>query len=290
MLLETTFIHSDCPFYFAEYYIGFRSVLPKKGDHYIGKKYDYNTLVFLLKGEIEFSYNEYLNRRFRAGDLFFIPQDSEMYGVALTDAHMLVLTYDFIPDSHCASRALSKVKHEKDVLKGIHYDFRPLAMTPPIMQFAELMSSYIARDYRCQFLHELKQKELLVIMHYEYTPNQLKELFYPMIGEDMNFRARILKLAHEQLSVRELAERFNMGDRSFMRKFKSEFGQTVHQWMLQHKASQIKLRLLRPDTSIPALVDEFKFPDIPHFHRFCREQFGCTVKEFIAKMKVQNAD
>lgn len=80
MIPEIPSIHSGCPFYDANNYIGFRSAQPKKGGYYIGKKNDYNILVFVLKGEIEFSYNEYLKRLFCEGNLFFIPQNAVMYG------------------------------------------------------------------------------------------------------------------------------------------------------------------------------------------------------------------
>lgn len=289
MRIETTFLHNECKYYISEYYIGFRKVTPKKGDHYIGKKYAYNTLVFVLDGEVEFSYNEYTNR-FQKGDMIFIPQASHMYGKALTDANMLVQTYDLLTESYCSNCVLSRMKFSTEGLNEVKYDFSPLKMTPAITQFAALFDTYISEDYRCMHLHELKQKELFIIMEYNYTHKQMMEFFYPIIGEDIPFRAKVLKIAHEQLSVEEYAQRFNMSARNFSRKFNAEFGQTVHQWMLQRKVAQVKLKLSIPGVSIADILQDFHFADGPHFYRFCREHFGNTAKELMQKLRDKNTD
>lgn len=290
MRIETPFLHNECSYYISEYYIGFRKVTPRKGDYYIGKKYAYNTLVFMLDGEVEFSYNEYYGKRFKKGDMVFIPHASHIYWQAITNANMLVLTYDLSTDSHCSNCVLSRIKFKVDGLEKIDYRFEPLAMTPEIIQFAELLSTYISSDYRCMHLHELKQKELFIIMQYAYSHQQMMEFFFPIIGEDIPFRTKVMKIAHEQLSVEEYAKRFNMSARNFARKFNSEFGETVYQWLLQRKIAQIKLKLSIPSVSVAEIIQEFKFSDASHFYRFCKEYFGYTSKELTRLLRDKSAD
>ena len=290
MRIENAFLHNECPYYISEYYIGFRKVTPKKGDYYIGKKYAYNTLVFILDGEIEFSYNEYNCRRFKKGDMVFIPQASHMYGVAITDANMLVLTYDLSAESHSFNCVLSRMKFKTDGLNKIHYNFQPLVMTPEIIQFVELIYAYISSDYRCLHLHELKQKELFIIMQYAYSHKQMMEFFYPILGEDIFFRTKVMKIAHEQLSVKEYAKRLNMSTRSFTRKFNAEFGDTVYQWLLKRKIAQIRLRLSIQNVSVADIMQEFNFTDTLHFYKFCRVHLGSTLKELVRAQRSQNVE
>lgn len=289
MRIETTFLHNECKYYISEYYIGFRKVTPKKGDHYIGHKYAYNTLVFVLEGEVEFSYNEYTNR-FKKGDMIFIPQASYMYGTALTDANMLVNTYDLLTESYCSNCVLSRMKFSTEGLSEVKYKFSPLRMTPAITQFAELIDTYISEDYRCMHLHELKQKELFIIMEYNYRHKEMMEFFYPIIGEDIPFRSKVMKIAHEQLTVEAYAKRFNMSTRNFSRKFNAEFGDTVYQWLLKQKIAQIRLRLSIPNVSVSDILKEFKFADAPHFYRFCKEHYGYTVKELMQQLRSESTD
>lgn len=288
MRIETTFLHNECPYYISEYYIGFRKVTTKAGDHYTGRKYAYNTFAFVLDGVVEFSYNEYTNT-FKKGDMIFIPQASYMYGTAITDAVMLVNTYDLLAKSYLSNCLLSRKKFSTEGLDKVNYDFRPLRMTPAIRQFAELIITYISEDYRCLHLHELKHKELFILMEYNYTHKEMMEFFYPIIGEDIPFRSRVMKIAHEQLTVEEYAKRFNMSARNFARKFNSEFGETVYQWLLKRKIAQVKLKLTIPNVSVSDIVTEFKFADTSHFYRFCREHFGRTAKELMYELREKSA-
>ena len=290
MRIETPFLHNECSYYISEFYIGFRRLSAQRGDYYIGKKYAYNTLVFMLDGEVEFSYNEYVGRRFKKGDMVFIPHASHIYWQAITDVNMLIHTYDLSTESFCSNCVLSRMKFKVDGLEKVEYDFQPLQMTTEIIQFAELINTYIASDYRCMHLHELKQKELFIIMQYAYSHKQMMEFFYPIIGEDIPFRTKVMKIAHEHLTVEEYAKRFNMSARNFARKFNAEFGETVYQWLLQRKIAQIKLRLSISNVSVADIIQEFKFADAPHFYRFCKDHFGHTSKEYTRLLRSKSAD
>lgn len=287
MKIETTFLHNECSYYITEYYIGFRHVAPRKGDYYECKRYNYNTLVFMLDGEIEFSYNEYIGRRFMKGDLVFIPHASVMYGLALTDASMLVLTYDLAAQSYLSNCELSRRKFSVEGIDKVHYDFKPLQMSEDVILFAESIITYINSDYRCMHLHELKQKELFIIMQYAYTHEEMMEFFYPIIGEDIPFRTKVMKLAHQQLTIGEFAEKLHMSPRNFTRKFNAEFGETVYKWMLKRKVAQVKLRLLLPDVSITDIIEDYRFADDSHFYRFCKTHFGYTSKELLLRLRHQ---
>lgn len=279
MKIETSFSHNRCPHYIQDYHIGYQYLTLKKGDSNLDEKHIYNTLIFLLEGEVEFSYNEYLGKRFQKGEMVFIPHASNFYWEAITDSEMLVHTYDLAAESYQSDCILSRMKFNTVGLNKITYNFDSLKMTPEIIQFAKLIKSYIINDCRCMYLHELKQKELFIIMQYAYSHQQMMEFFYPIIGEDIPFRTKVMKIAHEQLSVEEYAKKLNMSPRNFTRKFNAEFGQTVHQWLLQRKIAQIKLKLTMPNTLVADIVQEFKFADSSHFYRFCKEHFGYTSKE-----------
>lgn len=279
--------NSNCPHYTPDYDIGFKIVTPKQGDIYEGHKYDNHSLVFLLEGETEFSYNDFLNRRFRKGDMFFIPQASEMYGIAITDAKMLLLTFNNRVESLCDR--CRKPKNVNDIA-GMDYDFRPLNITDTLHLFIRQMEVYINKDIKCKYLNELKQKELFVILGYEYPEIELIELFYPVAGGSIDFKTRIMENYKYGFGVNELAQKFGMSYSPFLRKFKEEFGMPAQEWMLKQKAKHIKLRLSIPSTKISDIVREFEFTDLPHFIRFCRKQYGCTpneLREHVRQSKIE---
>ena len=99
-----------CMYFIPDYDIGFKMVTPKQGDHYYGQRYDNHSLVFLLEGKLEFSYNEFLNKLFVPGDIFFIPQAAEIFGTALSNAKMLILAFNNRVESLCDRCRLSQAK------------------------------------------------------------------------------------------------------------------------------------------------------------------------------------
>ena len=275
---EHVFPHIQCKYFINEYYIGFRLVSPRKGETYEGKKFDFHSIVFMLEGETLFSYDEFLNRHFKKGDLFFTPQASAMYGIALEDSRMLVLTFNTHVDSLCDICSLTNYIKLRSPIK---YTFNALPMTPTIWQFAHLMEEYIRMDMRCGFLHKLKQKELFVLLQYCYTEEQVLELFYPALGI-INFRSWVLENYKPDRSLAELADMYNMTAKTFSRKFQKEFQTTFRTWVLQQKAKHIKLKLSMPGTTFNDIVREFNFSDLHHFYRFCKEQFGYTATQLLS--------
>lgn len=273
---------NNCMHFIPDYDIGFKIVAPRKGEHYDGRKYEIHTLVFLLNGEIEFSYDDFLNRRFIKGDIFFVPQSVEMYGTAIIDAKMLVLTFNNSVDSLCDR---CRLHQGSKYITDIDYDFRSLRITDALYGFAELMEEYIKKDIKCRFLHGLKQKELFVIMGAEFSDRDLAELFYPIVGGSDDFKTRIIENYRYGLDVNELAGKFGMSYTPFLRRFKREFNETVQEWMLKQKAKHIKLRLSIPTTTISDIIKTFNFTDASHFVRFCRKYYGCTPTELLNSVR-----
>lgn len=279
--------NSNCVHFIPDYDIGFKIVTPKQGAQYEGHKYENHSLVFLLEGSVEFSYNDFLNRQFIEGDIFFIPQAAEMHGTAITDAKMLVLTFNNRAESLCDRCRLSQLRK---YIPEIDYDFRPLRITDTLSTYVCLMEKYIEKDIKCRFLHELKQKELFVVLGAEFSARELVELFYPVSGGNIDFKTRIIENYHNGLDINELAEKFGMSYSPFLRRFKKEFGETAQYWMLKQKAKHIKASLSVPTVTISDIVKEFDFTDTSHFVRFCRKHYQCTPTELVRAVRTKNIE
>lgn len=272
----------SCQHYTPDYNIGFKIITPRKGERYEGRRFAHHCIVFMLEGEVIFSYNDFLNHHFKKGDLLFLPQSAEMHGEALEDTKMLILNFNNRVKNLCENCCIPN--HTKK-LETIHYDFRPLKLTHTMFMFAELMENYLITNVKCSYLHELKQKELFVVMGSNYTQRDLLELFYPIAGGNIDFRSRVLENYNNEISVYELAQKFGMSYTNFLRKFKIEFGESVQDWMLKQKAKHVKLRLSIPTTTIADIIREFGFTDASHFTKYCRKQFGCTPTELIKQIR-----
>lgn len=277
------FSHSQCKYFISNYQIGFHLLSLPKGEICQNNDSKYHNIVFILDGELLFSYNEFVNRHFQKGDILFIPQTSIRNGKALKDASILILTFDSHIESLCDNCSISKLMNDTT---PIEYTFNALQMTELIWRFAHLMESYITKEIHCAHLHKIKQSELFVLLQYCYTKEQILGLFYPIIGS-FNFKSWVLENYRLQSSITELAQKQNMTPKSFSRKFKKEFQNTFRNWSLHQKAIHIKHRLSLPDTTFSDIIRDFNFSDLRCFYNFCKEQYGCTATELVSQIRRQ---
>lgn len=282
MCTKCTLNNRSCQYHIHDYHIEFKIIHPQKEERYEGRKFGHNSLIFVMEGEVTFSYNDFLNCHFREGDLLFLPQSSEISGIAISNTKMMILNFNN-SIKNLYDNALPA--NYSDEIKTINYTFKPLRLTQTLLVFADLIEEYLSANIKCGYLHELKQKELFVIMSHIYNKKDLLELFYPVIGGNMDFKSRILENYNIHISVNELAKKFGMCYTSFLRKFKAEFGVTVQEWILNQKAKLIKAKLSFPETTISDIIREFDFTDAPHFTKYCKKQYGCTPTELIKKLR-----
>lgn len=278
--------HDSCKYNMSDNEIGFRIATPKQGEIYKGTKPKHNSIVFILEGEVEFSYGEYLFQQLGKGDIFLLPQSFEMYSKALTDCKIMILSFDNEIESLCDNCTLSDYKKSD---ADMEYVFGPLKITQTIRYFCELMEEYLQMDIRCSYIHQLKQRELFLLFRYSYSRVQMIQFFLPLIGEHVSFKNKVFKFYNQGVGVKELAGRFNMSETPFVAKFKSEFNDTPYQWVLKQKRKHIMLRLSIPETTISDIVSEFKFTDAAHFLKYCKKHFGCTPNELLKQIKESRA-
>lgn len=280
--IHQPFETADCNNYSPDYYIGFRIISQEKGENYIGKNNSYYNLLFMLEGELEFSYDIFIKQHLHKNEILLIPPRTEAYSNIIESAKVLVLTFNNKVEWVCDNCSLyNYIKH----MNKIEYSFHPLTMTPQIRMFTDVMTDYIQTHISCQFLNELKQKELFILLSHNYSSKELCNLLYPMVSNDINFRSNVLKLSQKEQSITELAQNMSMSPRTFSRKFLQEFGEPARHWLLKQKAKNIRLRLLVPGTTIADILLQYKFTDMSHFSKFSKEHYGCTPTELIKRLK-----
>lgn len=277
------FPHAQCRHFINDPHVGFQLLSIHKGETNKDNDTCFHNIIFILEGELLFSYDDFLNKHFQKGDIIFIPQASNRYREALQDSYVLILIFDSQIESLCDTCAISQLMNN---VTPVEYDFCGLQMTESIWKFAHLMELYIHKDIRCGFLHRTKQKELFVLLQYCYTKEQILKLFYPIIGL-FNFKSWVLANYSPQTSITELAKKQNMTVKSFSRRFKKEFNDTFRNWALSQKVKHIKHRLSIPGTTFNDIIRDFNFSDLRCFYNFCKEQYGCTATELLAQIREQ---
>lgn len=223
-----------------------------------------------------------LKSKNQRGRILFHPGGAEICNYAITDVQAIYLIFLHDTSSVCDNCTLHKYTK---LTHDIEYDFQTLTMTAQIRQFIDLMIGYLDKKITCKHLNKLKKEELFIIFTYNYTPKQLSEFFFPAIACNHSFRNKLLKEINNDISINEIARKLNMTQRTFSRKFMEEFGEPARYWLLKQKAQSIRLKLLVPGTTISDIMQEYKFTDMSHFTKFCKEHYGCPPSELLRKIR-----
>jgi len=260
--------------------IAFKIFIFKRGRISINKRNKNSQIVFLLEGNIEVSCNDYHNVIINKDEIFFISQASEISFKALSDGKFMMLTFDIHKVDIFDKYALQTYA---DVSDEIESKFRSLPIREPINSFLSSMEYYIQNNIYCSNIHEIKQRELFLLMRKVYSKSEMINLLYPIIGRSLVFRSIIMENYLKVQTVDELAKIVGMSTSHFARSFRIEFGESVYQWLQKQKAKHIKYKLLFSTCSISDIILEFKFSTPSHFTRFCKKYYGCPPSTLIKR-------
>ena len=270
--------HISCKQYMVNLDHGFHYVeLPAKSGE-DNKVLDCNVIIFVIEGSCTFSYNQFSNRVFNAGEMVFLPKASVVNGEVLEDSKLMYMAFN-APNNPCDKQLFENLCERA---KGINYDFDSLTMNSPMLSFIDSLAYYLKNGGSCIHLHEIKHKELFLILRWFYTKEQFATFFYPIIGKSFDFKNFILDNYADCSRLEELVERSNMCSNLFMRKFKKVFGISAYQWMLKQMCNKIIYKALQPGITVRDIMNEIGVESPSHFNRICKRHFDKTPKELIA--------
>lgn len=264
--------HTACHHYISDVKVGFMYADLKEGEYFNKQNKPENHLLFVLGGSVEVSCDEYRNRVFKAGEMFFLPKMSDSEGRMLEDSSMLILAYSN-QISLCEKKSMQDLfPYCQDVI----YDFKPLDIREPLTTYLSLLKSYLQAGMNCSHLHEIKQRELFLIFRGYYTKQENAEFFYPIIGKSADFRSMVMEYYLSVHNATELAGKCGYSTSAFATKFKEEFNETPYAWMQKQIARHVKGKLLQAEIPFKAIVDEFHFSSLEHLIKFCKANLGGT--------------
>ena len=230
-----------------------------------------NHVLFLLEGEMNISYHEFRNHLCRGGEMIFIPQDAIAVAEAFTEIHYLLLSFNnqVVLHEDLNWSELKEHSGERDV-------FHKLDIRPPMQEVIDSISYYLKSKIASPHLDEVKEKELFLVLNVFYSKQEVARFLKPLLKQDMDFKAYVIKHYTNARNVEELAKLCDLSVRSFTRKFKAHFDDSPYRWILRQKANQIKTLLADKKISLQSIIKEYGFSSPAHFTTYCKKQFGVT--------------
>ncbi len=283
--------HVSCQFYADQHTALFKQMSFAAGETFPAINKEFNNIAYIYSGTMEVSIGGYPAYTATEGTLIFIPQNLAFHGHAndslslctcKVDNYMpLCSRYDFID----LRKNIQNLHKEKYI---------PPTDTFPRIIANEQLRAFFTDLHRnrtegmdCIHYHEIKRKELFILLRAYYTKQELFEFFFPIIGLDNNFREFIYQNYKKASDVRELAELAHMTVRSFQRRFKNEFFCTPREWLIARCAEAVLHDLRTTDKDLLSIATENGFTSMSHFSTFCKQRLGMTPTK-LRKQRTQN--
>ena len=276
--------HLSCRNYREELENGFKYIEFEKDEVILEEETIWNHIVFLLKGECVINYNQFKDRKFRAGSIILLPKMATIKIEVTAGTRLLSLSFD-IPSNLCDKFTLQSLT---GLCNKLDYNFEPVDIHYPLPPFLELITYCLKQKMDCGHFQALLQQELFFLLRGFYSKEELALLFYPILATELSFKDFIIENCVKVNNVNELISLSNMGKCNFHCKFKQVFGTTAKQWLLKQRDQRILNKVMRSETTIGQLMEEFDFDSQAHFTRYCKQHFDCTPRELI--MKYQGMD
>jgi AraC-like DNA-binding protein len=259
----------------SDFNIEFSLRQERKGKSIQVKEKHLNHLLFLLEGEINVSYHEFRNHLCRAGEMIFIPQNYVAIVEAYTEIKYLLLSFNnqIVLHEEMNWNELKEYDSERDI-------FHKLEMRSPLTDVIDSILFYQKNKITSINLSEVKEKEIFLILKVFYSKQEVSRFLKPLLKQDMDFKAYVIKHYINAKNVDELAKSCDLSVRSFTRRFKEHFNDSPYRWILRQKANQIKILLADKKIPMQSIIRDYGFSSPAHFTTYCKKQFGATPSVF----------
>ena len=174
-------------------------------------------------------------------------------------------------------------------LSAAHTTLRPekissiLELREPLLGWLQNLPLF---NSPCYYLN--LQHELYILMKYIYNEEEVMRFFHTGLQSNDDFRAFVIDNYHYNDTLENIAHKANMSINNFLRRFKSEFGITAHQWLVKQKARKFLQAIAAGQYDPKSLTRHFGFNSPAGLYIFCRRQFGKSLKELIHEASVEN--
>ena len=249
----------------------------KPGETIVRNYLDFTLLVFLYRGDVEITYGIDSKLHLKGGNVFLLPKNLEIK-VTSSDGGASALMCKFTCDiKMCSMYSLKQL--EKFLPENLDNRMFCLPFDDRIRAFVNLTVMSLSAGLNCTHYHQIKREELFMYLRAGYTKEELAMFFSPILGKDLDFKDFVLTHYKQIFDVKEFAEKANMSQSTFNRRFKESFNDTALKWLLARKSESILNDIVKSDLTFAEISEKYRFSSPSYFVTFCKKHYGKTAAE-----------
>lgn len=240
----------------------------------------YNDSSYILcceNGSVNITWPKYGNCHFNDQQMILAPQNTALHitGLSVKSSILMISCAEFSRNHDCKLHLYRYVEIKEQITPR----FEPIQIKKALLTCVESIALYIKQGVAYEKLFKLKVDEVAACIEHNYTPQEITQLFYPIITQDSTFRNFVINNYSHQCNVLDLIEKSNLCKTIFYEKFKKEFGTTAKQWILKQKMEFIEDMIADRNIRIKDIIVCLGFSSHVQFYTFCRRHFNCTPTE-----------
>lgn len=268
--------HISCTNYAEEFNKVFTLMEIPEG-HTVERRFLNTTfLVILLQGDIEIRYE--IDKYFtpQLGYMFLLPKNKQITTFARKATTLLLCS--FTNDLKLYSRfSIQQLSHF--ISESTCQNPYCLKLDIRLQSFFSLLVDCLKEGLGCIHYHQIKRDELFLYLRAGYTKEELALFFYPVLGQNLEFKDFVLMNSRKIFDVKNFALQANMSLSTFNRRFKETFNETAKNWLLLRKQEFVKRDVALSNLSFSEIAEKYKFSSTSYLDTFCKKYFGKTPKE-----------
>ncbi len=233
-------------------------------------------VAFVLKGSVRVSANGIKDYLIGEEMMLVSTMGTRFVVEALEDTTVLVFHMKYTTQL-CESFRYDTLAYEQVPNRDI--ELKPLGFNSAIRNFIGDLTARINDGLTCRHYLEHKLSELFFLLRAYYTKEELAAFFCRLMTSDLAFRELVVQKYSKARSVRELADMTHYSEAGFHKHFKKVFGESPSDWLNREKASKLRHELVKTQTPLKIISDNFDFSSVSHMNKFCKKHFGATPLE-----------
>jgi len=239
----------------------------------------YNKILFLLEGELTYSYNEHRNKRISRDKMITLPSNAHIEVQAQQNSRLIIFRL------HTKVQLCDTFSLDRLFTENMNNDIKigAIDIVEPVSSYLSSLLAHVANGLKCIYFFQIKVQELFFMLRAYYPKDKLAVFFKPLIDNNTTFSDFVLENYKKVKSVKELAEIANYSLSGFQKHFKKVFGVSAYQWINDQRSKSVLHELNNSEKPLKEISDNYGFSSPSHFNDFCKSQFGETPGEIRKK-------
>ncbi|MCD7931556.1 MAG: hypothetical protein LUH15_09455 [Tannerellaceae bacterium] len=235
---------------------------------------DTHELIFILTGQCEIVSDMCPAFRLLTDQFVFLSSGTHFHISFHEDCRMLIMRLD--PFTTFYGFYTIKELYEALPEYTLPEKVGLLTMNSLIRQFSDNLHTYIRKGINHPTFHEIKIKELLLLVSKCYSKKKLCHFFRPALHSDSVFIEYILNNWKKSENLIHLQQDSGYNEVHFIKKFEDIFGTSPQKWLQAKKASTILDEITCTYKPFELLIKEYGFDSPEQFREYCLVNFNQT--------------